>query len=117
AAFRFSKLGCALSRMVPSIPVYEEIDDRAITGASLLLHYARNGFYIPENYILENVAKLGDLPVWLLHGRFDFDCCLSQAFELQAALPQLNLHICAGGHSVSEPEMNQGFQQMLKDVL
>lgn len=116
AAYRFGQLGANLARMAPAYPEHDAITDEDVSRATILLHYAREDFYIPENYILEKTAAL-TMPVSLVHGRFDLDCLLSQAVLLQEKLPQMDLRIVQGGHSLSETAMAEGYQQLVTDVV
>jgi proline iminopeptidase len=62
-----------------------------------------------NNYLLENIARLKDIPVAVVHGRFDVVCPLFQAEELVAALKQagnskIDYRITPAGHSMTERE-------------
>jgi proline iminopeptidase len=116
AAYRFALLGSALVRLVPVYYERDEIGAPEINMLSQLVHYAKNGFFVPENHILDNAAVLKNLPIWLLHGRFDMDCLPMQTYELQKILPQIDLRIVGGAHSLSEVVMEQAFYDIIKDV-
>ena len=62
----------------------------ALTAARILVHYMINGGFLDanrdNNYILDNVAPLRDIPVNFVHGRYDRVCHLYQAEALVRAL-------------------------------
>ena len=62
-----------------------------------------------NNYILDHVARLRDIPVNVVHGRYDRVCHLYQAEALVRALRSagnngVNYFITTAGHSSFEPE-------------
>lgn len=73
--------------------------------AMLETHYFLNNYFVPENYILENIKTIQDIPSSIIHGRFDM-CTppivardLAKAYGKNATLQWTN-----GGHLRSEPE-------------
>lgn len=63
-------------------------------------HYIFNDCFIEENYIIKNVDKLKDIQIVIVHGRYDFICMPSAAYELKKALgDNALLHIVMAGHS------------------
>jgi hypothetical protein len=88
-----------------------------LTVARILVHYMMNGGFLggsgeanrDNNYILEHVHRLKDIPVHILHGRYDRVCHLYQSEALVRALraagnTDLNYFITTAGHSSREPE-------------
>lgn len=81
-------------------------------------HYFINGAFLgggageknrDNNYLLENAAKLRDIPVHIVHGRFDVVCPLFQADDLAAALRgagnnRVEYRRTPAGHSMTERE-------------
>jgi len=91
--------------------------DFAKTFARIENHYFMNGAFLGgsgeenrrQNYILENVARLKDIPVHIVHGRYDLVCPMFQAEELVRALraagaPAPDYRLTAAGHSMRERE-------------
>lgn len=75
------------------------------TVGKIELHYMRHDFFIPENFILDNAAKLS-MPVEIVHGRYDVVCPLDHAYSLNKAVSHANLHIMPNsGHSANEDEI------------
>lgn len=74
-----------------------------IAIARLECHYIQHQCFVEENYILDNVAKLGDIPVTIVHGRYDVVCKLEAAYTLHQGLANSQLFIIPeAGHSMSE---------------
>jgi proline iminopeptidase len=67
--------------------------------AYLEAHYLLNDCFIPEDYILSNADKLKDIEVVIVHGRYDFVCMPSAAYELGKAIPHAKLQFIIAGHS------------------
>ena len=67
-------------------------------------HYFVNGGFLTDNQILNNMAKIADIPGRIIHGRYDMVCPLSNALDLHRRWPAAELHIVRdAGHSASEP--------------
>lgn len=80
-------------------------DDRSL--ALLEAHYFANGlFWSSDNYILEEIQRIQQVPLTIVHGRYDIDCRPSGAFELAEAHASAKLFIIEeGAHSPYEAEM------------
>jgi proline iminopeptidase len=89
-------------------------------------HYFMNGAFLggtgeanrDQNFILENVSRIRDIPIHIVHGRYDHVCPLFQAEELVRALKAVNVvsldyHITPAGHSMLERET----QRVLGDIM
>jgi len=76
----------------------------ALAMARIEAHYFMNQCYMADQPILQNMAKLVDIPAIAVHGRYDIVCPVKQAFDLQAVWPELTLEIIRdAGHASSEP--------------
>ncbi|MDP2180446.1 prolyl aminopeptidase [Methylicorpusculum sp.] len=77
-----------------------------IKQARMEIHYAVNRYFIEENQILDNCAALRDIPIVIIHGRYDLVCPVEAALQLQEALPGAELVILPnGGHIAQGEEM------------
>lgn len=75
-------------------------------------HYARHDYFICENEILDNSARIPDVPIYIIHGRRDLTCTPDAAWALHKALPGSRLQILPeGGHLASEPVMVEALIQ------
>lgn len=77
----------------------------ALAFARIECHYfMNNAFFNSDNYLIENVKKLRDIPSVIVQGRYDVVCPMMSAWDLHRAWPEAQLHIIAdAGHSISEP--------------
>ena len=101
----------------------------ALTAARILVHYMMNGGFLggsgeanrDNNYILDHVHRLKDIPVHIVHGRYDRVCHLYQSEALVRALravgnTDLNYFITTAGHSSLEPETNSRLCTIMNDL-
>ncbi len=69
-------------------------------------HYLTNGCFWRDVGLLDRMAALAQMPTAILHGRLDWVCRPSAAWELHRSLPGSRLQWCDdGGHSPFEPAM------------
>ena len=69
-------------------------------------HYAFNHYFIRDNQILENVSRIPQVPITIIHGRRDLTCALEASWSLHQALPHSELVIVPdAGHLSGEPAM------------
>lgn len=89
-----------------------QIDDvhQALCMAKLSSHYFANNAFISENFILNNINKIKDIPAILIHGRYDMVCQLYIAQKVAEQWNNAHLHIlpCAG-HSGFERQTIDAF--------
>ena len=98
---RISRLHCELNEehLVSNI-------HRAISLALLECHYIINNCFIPENFILNNIDKIGHIPGNIVHGRYDCVCKIQGAFALNQYWDNSQLTIVPeSGHSTYEPKI------------
>ena len=89
----------------------------ALMAGRILIHYMINGGFLggsgeanrDNNFILDHVDRLKEIPVHIVHGRYDRMCHLYQAEALVRALraignSDVNYFITSAGHSSLEPE-------------
>ena len=80
--------------------------DKTVCEVLIETHYAKNRYFIPENRILDNVARLPAVPTRIIHGRRDLTCTLDASWSLHQALPEAELVVVReGGHLAGEPVM------------
>lgn len=70
-------------------------------------HYLSNNCFIEENYIFDNLKKIENIPIKIVHGKEDAICPYKFAIELNEKLTNSDLFITEGGHSDSEREIEQ----------
>ncbi len=82
----------------------EEEEQLAHMKAHMQLHYHVNNMFMPDNYILNNINKIQNIPTTIIHGKCDVICLIENAYDLHKALPNSKfITIPNAGHSSSEP--------------
>jgi proline iminopeptidase len=71
--------------------------------APLEAHYMHHQCFVTDDFILYHSARLGHLPISIVHGRYDAICLPKHAYQLHQRLPNSQLHFVCAGHSSSEP--------------
>lgn len=71
----------------------EDITEEDIHSCRVFLHYDSNNYFLKSNQILKQASILIEIPVVIVHGRYDVICPLAQAYELHKALPGSELEI------------------------
>ena len=79
--------------------------DTAIAVARIECHYfINNCFFETDNYLIENIDRIRNIPAVIVHGRYDIICAFVSAWQLHRAWPEAALEIIPdAGHSVHEP--------------
>ncbi|WP_289029806.1 prolyl aminopeptidase [uncultured Paraglaciecola sp.] len=91
---------------------------RAISLALLECHYIKHQCFIPLNHILNNTAKIKDLPINIIHGRYDTVCKVESAYSLHQALDNSKLSIIPeAGHSAGEKNTTKALCRATRDML
>jgi proline iminopeptidase len=97
------------SNLVPEFPGIEGRTgiDRAICEAHVEAHYATADDPLRKGYLIDHVARFADIPVHIVHGRYDQLCSLTQAEIVVSALKKLGRRpasyiVTSAGHSMFE---------------
>lgn len=84
----------------------EHVTEKMVKQVSMELHYARHRYFIRENQILENCAKLFNMPITIIHGRQDLVCPIEAGMKLHQALPHADYIVLPNaGHIAQGAEM------------
>lgn len=127
AALAWSKWEASTSKLIPSEDLIHTFEDPhlAVAFARIECHYFMNkAFFETDNYLLENVDAIRQIPCFIIQGRYDVVCPATSAWELSRAWPEAQLHIVPdAGHSVWEPgiltaaiEACEAFKELPKDI-
>jgi proline iminopeptidase len=92
------------------LPDQKMIDDfsepeKALALARIECHYfVNNCFFETDNYLIENVDRIREIPGVIVHGRYDIVCPFMSAWDLHRAWPEAELNVIANaGHAATEP--------------
>jgi proline iminopeptidase len=95
------------SKLYPDPDLIDHFGDPhfAIAFARIECHYfTHNAFFETDNYLIENVERIRDIPTVIVQGRYDVVCPMVSAWELHRAFPEADLQLVANaGHSALEP--------------
>ena len=106
AAKSWSTYEAACSTLLPSPETVAAFgSDRVALGlARIEAHYFVNDIFLPENALLEGVARIRKIPAVIVQGRYDVVCPIVTADELHRAWPEADYQIIPdAGHSAMEP--------------
>jgi proline iminopeptidase len=81
-------------------------------------HYMKYQCFLDTNQLLDNCANINDIPIAIVHGRYDMVCPIDNALALHKALPHSELHVAQdSGHASAEESTRslliQATQRML----
>ncbi len=112
--------GRIVTYLLPGVDPYRyqpEDIDRTVCEVLIETHYARHGYFIEENQLLDNARKLPPVPVRLIHGRRDLTCTLEASWALHQAIAGSELVIVnEGGHLAGEPVMTDALVAATDDM-
>ncbi|MGD9638607.1 MAG: prolyl aminopeptidase [Alphaproteobacteria bacterium] len=79
-----------------------EASEEDIAASKIFLHYSKNDYFLSEKeQILNNLHKIKDIPITIVHGRFDMCCPLEGAYSLHKGLKKSKLIISDGENHIS----------------
>jgi proline iminopeptidase len=93
--------------------------DFAIAFARIECHFfANHGFFPEEGWILNNAAKLKNIPGWIVQGRFDVVTPMDAAWRLKTAWPGARFEVVwDAGHASTEPGIVDGLVRATDQAL
>ncbi|MGR9108270.1 MAG: prolyl aminopeptidase [Gammaproteobacteria bacterium] len=90
----------------------------SIARVRIELHYAANSYFIAENQVVDDCGRIRNIPVILLHGRYDLVCPVESAHTLHRALPSSVLEVLPNsGHIAAGEEMIDGLVRATNAML
>lgn len=107
-----------LVNIFPDFNRNPEIKESDLSTGLLEAHYfANNMFWDEDNYILNRIHKIKNIPIDIVHGRYDVNCRVSGAYELKEQAPSAKLHVIeAGAHSPYEPYMMSKLVEIMDSI-
>jgi len=84
----------------------ETDNDKIINEVAIETHFAMNRYFISDNQILDEITKIPDVPVYIVHGRQDITCLMEASWKLHRGISHSTLEILPGaGHLAGESAM------------
>ena len=106
AAKAWSIWESSTSKLIPNKKSLHQFDDIKVAEAFARIecHYFFNrGFFETDEWLLENVHLISNIPTVIVQGRYDVVCPIISAWELHKKLPKADFHIVQdAGHSMTE---------------
>lgn len=82
------------------------VDDFSLAFARIESHYLLNHCFLAPNQLLDNMAKIADIPGIIIQGRHDVVCPVESAWQLFQRWPKVDWRIVAdGAHSMRDSSM------------
>ena len=106
AARAWSTYEGACSTLLPSPETVAAFgEDRMALGlARIEAHYFVNRIFLPDNALLDNIARVRRIPAVIVQGRYDIVCPIATADDLRRAWPEAEYVVVPdAGHSAMEP--------------
>jgi proline iminopeptidase len=81
----------------------------AIVKAKIEFHYAKHGYFMKENQLIEDIDKLPKVSCKIVHGSRDLTCLPESAWLLHKLIPNSSINFLrSAGHLSSEKDMIYG---------
>lgn len=88
----------------PELVAHFDSDVVALGLARIEAHYFMHNIFLPDNFLLDNVASIRHIPTVIVQGRYDAVCPIVSADDLMQVWPEAEYHIIDdAGHSAFEP--------------
>jgi proline iminopeptidase len=95
---------CSTLLASPETVSYFASDVVALGLARIEAHYFTHAIFMPPNALLENVARVRNVPAVIVQGRYDAVCPIVTADDLHRAWPEAEYVVVPdAGHSAWEP--------------
>lgn len=116
AARRWWDWEYSLSYLIPNGKTTDSIKE--IEELSILEnHFFYNDAWLKPNQILNDAHKLKDIPITLIHGRYDVICPVNSSFELKKVLPQVRIVVLKSeGHAVVRKKTRRYIKKIISNM-
>ena len=82
----------------------DEDEEKLINDVKIETHYAKNKYFVDENQIINNIKKIGNVPIMIIHGEKDLTCLPESSSLLHKLIPESKLTLVSNaGHLAGEP--------------
>ena len=119
AAKALSRWEADCSSLQPSPRLVKHFTDphRAMARSRIGVHYFTNDCFLADNQIINNIAKIQELPGIIVHGRYDILCPVQNAYDLHRAWPESQVFLVReAGHSATEHAMIDAMVRATRDM-
>ena len=93
--------------------------NKIIPMARIENHYFfNNGFLTYDNFILDNIHIIQNIPIIIVQARYDVVCPVDSAYRIHKALPKSKLYISPnGGHSRDDYPTNTLYIKAINEII
>ena len=106
-----------ISRLIPPT-VNSMTDKETLAIAKIENHFFVHDCWLKEDHILKGLRVLKDIPITIVHGRYDMICPITGAAAIKQILPHTNLVIIPdAGHSSLEPSIGRALRRATDDAV
>ena len=112
-----------LSQINPDSHKFEKIDliknrEGMPNSPFMETYFIKNKFFIEDNYILNNVNKISNIPGYIVQGRYDLICPPVNAFKLTEGWKNSKIKfVNTAGHSSSDEGIMSNLFTALKEII
>jgi proline iminopeptidase len=94
------------------------VDDFSLAFARIESHYLLNHCFLAPNQLLDNMAKIADIPGIIIQGRHDVVCPVESAWQLSRHWPKVDWRMVAdGAHSMRDLSMASALVAATDDLI
>ena len=112
-----------LSQINPDSHKFEKLDliknrEGMPNSPFMETYFIKNHFFIEDNYILNNVSKISNIPGYIVQGRYDLICPPVNAFKLTEGWKNSKIKfVNTAGHSSSDEGIMSNLFIALKEII
>lgn len=77
--------------MEPKFSEFDCISDEELASHRIYMHYSANNLFLGNNEILDNIDKIKNIEVIMVHNRLDLICPFKGAYDIKKSLPNSKL--------------------------
>lgn len=120
AALAWSRWEAATSKLEDDGSLTGKFEDPhlALSFARIENHYFKHKIFMPsDDYLLQEISKLPEIPTRIVQGRYDMVCPIETAWEVKKALnlSDKEFRVVTAGHSALEPTILSELVQATQD--
>ena len=120
AAKAWSIWEASTSKLIQTEKSLHSFDDDYVAEAFARIechYFINNAFFENDNWILENIDKIKNIPTYIVQGRYDVVCPMMSAWDLYKKIPESKFYIIQdAGHSMLEDGIRKKLIQITDSI-
>ena len=120
AAKAWSIWETSTSKLIQTEKSLHSFDDDCVAEAFARIechYFINNAFFESDNWILENINKIKNIPTYIVQGRYDVVCPMMSAWDLYKKIPESKFYIIQdAGHSMLEDGIRKKLIQITDSI-